>query len=166
MSTLEEKDKSTEGQPQQQQQQQQQQQPPTPKIPFSEFTSKLNSDYQEKIRKYAQKPDYKIHIATAPSNGKARQSDLVTFTRMKLLQYQFDEIEEIRAEATELSMAGKLQKADILTRQMYKKAASYLLWNVSADRPMTEDEYKMSDFAEVRPALDSAMLISLVSDPN
>ena len=138
---------------------------PTPKVPFSDFASGLNAKYQEKIKRYAQMPNYFIHIATADGNGGYKR-DKVMFTRMKLLQFMFDEIEDLRSEANELQVQGKPKQSQDVLKTMYSKAASYLLWNAKEERPMTEQEYRMADLDEVRPALDSAMLISLVTDPN
>lgn len=128
---------------------------------WGQYLNSLNSKYQQKIKDAAQKSKYSLTIRN--ENG---QDESLTFTRMKLLQYQYDEIEDLRAESTELSSINKPKEANKLMRQMYLKAATYILWNVREKRPMTEQEYKMSAFSEVRPALDASILLGLVSDPN
>jgi hypothetical protein len=164
MSTLEEKDKSTEGQQQHQDISANTKSGTTTitaqKLPFASWTESLGQEYQDKIKRYATMPDFKIHIAI--DGGPKRE--VVRFARMKLLQYQFEEIEDLRAEMMDLTTAGKTRQAETVSRQMYRKAASYILWNISADRPMSEDEFKYADISESRPAIDSSLLITLL-DP-
>jgi hypothetical protein len=128
---------------------------------WGQYLNSLNAKYQDKIRKAAQQSKYSLTIRN--SQG---QDESLTFTRMKLLQYQYDEIEDLRAESSEAASANKSKEANKLLRTMYAKAATYILWNVREKRPMTEQEYKMSAFSEVRPALDASILLGLVSDPN
>jgi hypothetical protein len=128
---------------------------------WGQYLNSLNTKYQDKIKEAAQKPKYSLTIRNA--NG---QDESLTFTRMKLLQYQFDEIEDLRAESTEATENKKPKEAGKLMREMYAKAATYILWNVREKRPMTLEEYKMAAFSEVRPALDASILLGLISDPN
>ena len=48
---------------------------------------------------------------------------------------------------------------------MYEKAATFMLWSKRNGAMMTVDEYKHTEFSEIRPALDASMLIGLISDP-
>lgn len=124
------------------------------------YLNSLNSKYQDKIKRMAQLPNYQITMRT--DDGREEKQ---LFTRKKLLQWQFDEIEDLRAQATELAATSARESQKALST-MYKKAATYMLWNPRQQQPMTEDEYRHAVFADIRPALDSAMLISLISDPN
>jgi|SRR5215831_18174145 len=131
------------------------------KTPWSAYMNSLNSKYQDRIRKAAQSPNY-ILTMRYEDGREVKQ----TFSRMKLLQYQFEEIEDLRAEANELSVADKARESTKKLAEMYSRAASYILWNVKEERPMTADEYRHCLFSEVRPALDASMLLGLISDPN
>ena len=84
---------------------------------------------------------------------------------MKLLQWQFDEIEELRALAQEQTTTSPKQSTKSM-QDMYKKAAFYTLFNPQTKKPITEDEYRHCELSDVRPALDAAILLALVSDPN
>lgn len=128
---------------------------------WGQYLNSLNARYQNKIKDAAQKSKYVLTIRN--SNG---QDESLTFTRMKLLQYQYDEIEDLRAESTEATNNNKPKDANKLMRQMYSKAATFILWNVREKRPMSAEEYRMSAFSEVRPALDASILLGLISDPN
>lgn len=129
--------------------------------PWSTYLNSLNAKYQERIKKAAQQSNYNLTMRY--ENGREEKQ---IFTRMKLLQYQFEEIEDLRAEAGELSAADKSREGTKMLANMYRKAANYILWNAKEERPMTDDEYKHCIFSEVRPALDASMLLGLVSDPN
>lgn len=128
---------------------------------WGQYLNNLNARYQNKIKDAAQKQKYSLTVRN--SNG---QDESLTFTRMKLLQYQYDEIEDLRADSTDATNNNKPKEANKLMRQMYAKAATYILWNVREKRAMTPDEYRMTAFADVRPALDASILLGLVSDPN
>jgi hypothetical protein len=134
---------------------------PDSKTPWATYMNSLNSKYQDRIKKAAQSSNYTLTMRY--EDGREERK---IFTRMKLLQYQFDEIEDLRAEANELSAAEKPRDSTHKLAEMYKKAAGYILWNVKEERPMTTDEYKHCIFSEVRPALDASMLLGLISDPN
>lgn len=129
--------------------------------PWSTYLNSLNAKYQERIKKAAQSSNY--HLTMRYENGKEEKQ---IFVRMKLLQYQFEEIEDLRAESSELSDAAKPRESTKILSIMYRKAASYILWNAKEERPMTQDEYAHCIFSEVRPALDASMLLGLISDPN
>ena len=129
--------------------------------PWSAYLNSLNAKYQDRIKKAAQSSNYNLTMRY--ENGKEEKQ---VFVRMKLLQYQFEEIEDLRAESSELSDAGKPRESTKMLTTMYRKAASYILWNAKEERPMTEDEYRHCIFSEVRPALDASMLLGLISDPN
>lgn len=128
---------------------------------WTQYLNSLNEKYQKKIQAAAQQSKYSLTIRNAQG-----QDETLTFTRMKLLQYMYDEIEDLRADANEATANNKAKESNKLTRQMYAKAATYILWNVREKRPMTDEEYKMSAFSEVRPALDASILLGLISDPN
>ncbi len=155
--------------PQQQQQQQQQQQSLPPQqivdseiqTPWSQYLNSLNGLYQKKIQKYAQYSNYTFHLRYEDDRGEEKQ----IFIRKKLLQWQFDELEDLRAEASELATTSPRKAQKALT-QMYEKAATFILWNTKKDHSMTVDEYKHCEFSEIRPALDASMLLGLISDPN
>ena len=127
---------------------------------WGQYLNNLNGRYQEKIRDAAQQSNYNITIRY--EDGREEKQ---VFTRMKMLQWQFDEIEDLRAEATDLTVKSPREAQKALSK-MYTKAATYILFNVKKEKPMTEDEYRHCVFSEVRPALDSAMLLGLISDPN
>jgi hypothetical protein len=154
-------------QPQLIQQQQQSAAAPAPQqiidseiqTPWSQYVNSLNSQYQKKIQKYAQYSNYTFNLCYEDG-----QEEKQVFTRKKLLQWQFDELEDLRAEASELA-ATSPRKAQKALKDMYEKAASFILWNVKKEHSMTADEYKHCEFSEVRPALDASMLLGLVSDP-
>lgn len=131
------------------------------KTPWAGYLNSLNAKYQERIKKAAQQSNYSLTIRR--DNG---QEEKHIFARMKMLQYQFEEIEDLRAEATELSSADKPREGTKMLANMYRKAATYILWNAKEERPMNEDEYRHCIFSEVRPALDASMLLGLISDPN
>lgn len=134
----------------------------TPNIPFSDYTNSLNIKYQEKIKLAAQRSNYTLELVY--EDGKTTH---YTYTRMKLLQWQFDEIEDLRSEAAELAISSvSAIKANKKLKEMYMKAAKYLLFNTTTEKPMTEEEYRHCFFSELRPAIDSSILLSLVSDPN
>lgn len=128
---------------------------------WGQYLNNLNAKYQNKIKEAAQKSKYAITV-----RNNQGQDESLTFSRMKLLQYQYDEIEDLRADSTEATNNNKPKEANKLMRQMYAKAATYILWNVREKRAMTPDEYRMTAFADVRPALDASILLGLVSDPN
>jgi hypothetical protein len=129
---------------------------------FSDYTNSLNSKYQEKIRNAAQSSNYKIDLS-----HKDGMKETITYTRMKLLQWQFDEIEDLRIEAAELSMKSeRMIESNKKLREMYRNAAKYLLFNTKTEKPMTDEEYDSCYFQDLRPAIDSAILLSLISDPN
>jgi hypothetical protein len=127
-----------------------------PTAPFEKY----NLQYQEKIRRWAQYPNYSLNLQYR--DGRKEKQ---VFTRMKLLQWQFEEIETLRAEAQELSITSPT-KSNKALNTMYRKAAAYLLFNPKTEQPMTQEEYDSCYAGELRPALDSALLISLISDPN
>lgn len=129
--------------------------------PWSNYLNSLNSKYQDRIKKAAQQSIYSITIRNENGSEVKQQ-----FTRMKMLQYQFEEVEDLRAQSSELSASNKPREGTKLLSQMYRKAAGYILWNTKEERPMTDDEYRHSVFSEVRPALDASMLLGLISDPN
>lgn len=129
--------------------------------PWSTYLNSLNAKYQNKIKKAAQLSNYNLTIRY--EDGREEKQ---VFSRMKLLQYQFDELEDLRAEATELSSKEKPRDAAKALSNMYTLAARYLLWNAKEDRPMTTEEYKHCYFSDIRPALDASMLLGLLSDPN
>ena len=64
--------------------------------PWSQYLNSLNSQYQNKIRKAAQYSDYTLTLRY--EDGREEKQ---VFTRKKLLQWQFDELEDLRAEASE-----------------------------------------------------------------
>lgn len=128
---------------------------------WGQYLNSLNAKYQNKIKDAAQKSKYSLTVRNTQG-----QDETLTFTRMKLLQYQYEEIEDLRAESTEATNNNKPREANKLMRQMYAKAATFILWNVREKRPMTLEEYRMSAFSDVRPALDASILLGLVSDPN
>lgn len=128
---------------------------------WSVYLNSLNTKYQQRIKQMAQLPNYTLTLRH--EDGKEERQ---VYTRKKLLQWQFDEIEDLRADASELGAKGEARKAQKTLSLMYRKAASYLLFNTKKEEMMTEDEYNHCVFQEVRPALDSAMLIGLISDPN
>lgn len=128
--------------------------------PWSTYLNSLNAKYQDRIRKAAQAPNYNLTMRNEDGHEEKQ-----VFTRMKLLQYQFDELEDLRAEATDFTNKDQPKEAAKATSAMYTKAANYLLWNAKEERPMTEYEYKHCFFPEIRPALDASMLLGLVSDP-
>lgn len=128
---------------------------------WSIYLNSLNAKYQQRIKNMAQLPNYTLTLRD--EDGREERQ---VYTRKKLLQWQFDEIEDLRADATELGAKGEARKAQKTLAQMYRKAANYLLFNTKREEMMGEDEYNHCVFQEVRPALDSAMLIGLISDPN
>lgn len=129
--------------------------------PWSTYLNSLNAKYQDRIKRSAQHSNYTLTMRY--ENGREEKQ---VFTRMKLLQYQYDEIEDLRAESSELSTNNKGRESTKKLSEMYSKAASYMLWNAKEERPMTQDEYNHCVFAEIRPALDASMLLGLISDPN
>src|SRR6266496_5127569 len=150
-------------QQQQQQQQQQQAQAPPEQIvdseiqtPWSNYLNSLNNLYQKKIQKYAQYSNYTFHLRYEDDRGEEKQ----VFARKKLLQWQFDELEDLRAEASELATTSPRKAQKALT-SMYEKAATFILWNMKKEMSMTVDEYKHCEFSEIRPALDASMLLGL-----
>lgn len=124
------------------------------------YLNSLNAQYQEKIRRMAQQSNYTLNMRY--EDGREEKQ---VFTRMKLLQWQFDEIEDLRAEATELATTSPRQAQKALSN-MYAKASGYILFNPKRGKPMTEQEYKHCEFPDIRPAIDASLLLSLVSDPN
>jgi hypothetical protein len=146
--------------------QQQQQQPKQIvdseiQTPWSGYLNSLNNQYQKKIQKAAQHSNYTFNLSY--EDGREEKK---VFTRKKLKQWQFDELEDLRAEATDLAAAQQARKAQKALSEMYQKAATYILWNTREEHNMTVDEYKHCDFPEIRPALDASMLLGLISDPN
>jgi|SRR5215510_235385 len=128
--------------------------------PWGSYLNSLNSKYQKRIQQAAQKTKYEFTMRY--EDGHEQKS---VFHRMKLLQYQYDEIEDLRNEANELGALKPRDSAKALAK-MYLKAAGYIMWNVKEDRPMTTEEYNHCIFSEIRPALDASMLLGLISDPN
>lgn len=128
--------------------------------PWTNYLNSLNSKYQQRIQRMAQVSNYKLNIRYEDGREETQ-----VYTRMKLLQWQFDEIEDLRAEATELA-AKSPREAQKALSAMYLKASGYILFNTKKSRPMSADEYRHCVFSEVRPALDAAMLLGLISDPN
>lgn len=128
--------------------------------PWATYLNSLNAKYQDKIKKAAQVSNYSLTMRY--QDGREEKQ---VFTRMRLLQYQFDELEDLRAEATDLSNKEQPRQAAKALANMYTRAAGYLLWNAKEERPMTTDEYKHCFFSEIRPALDASMLLGLISDP-
>lgn len=128
---------------------------------WSIYLNSLNAKYQQRIKKMAQSPNYTLTLRY--EDGREERQ---VYTRKKLLQWQFDEIEDLRADAAELGAKGEARKAQKALSHMYHQAATYLLFNTKREQMMTEEEYNHCVFQEVRPALDSAMLIGLISDPN
>src|SRR6266496_2616261 len=124
--------------------------------PWSNYLNSLNNLYQKKIQKYAQYSNYTFHLRYEDDRGEEKQ----VFARKKLLQWQFDELEDLRAEASELATTSPRKAQKALT-QMYEKAATFILWNTKKEMSMTVDEYKHCEFSEIRPALDASMLLGL-----
>lgn len=128
---------------------------------WGSYLNSLNVKYQERIRKMAQVSNYTLTLEYEDG-----RSEKQVFIRKKLLQWQFDLIEDLRAEATELGAKGEARKAQKALTSMYLQASSFILFNTKKEKMMTEDEYKHCAVQDLRPALDSAMLITLIPDPN
>ena len=128
--------------------------------PWSQYLNSLNGLYQKRIQKAAQYSNYTFNLRY--EDGREEKK---VFIRKKLVQWQFDELEDLRAEASELAATSLASKSHKALSQMYEKAATYILWNTREEHSMTVDEYKHCEFSEIRPALDASMLIGLISDP-
>lgn len=131
---------------------------------FNQYTSTLGSKYQDKIKDAAQRSKYTLEL-TFEDGHKETQ----TYTRTKLLQWQYDEIEDLRAEASELVTAAnptKPREAAAKSKELYIKAAQYLLFNIKTEKTMTLDEYNHCYFPDLRPVLDAAIMLALLPDPN
>lgn len=126
---------------------------------FGNYLNNLNQQYQEIIKRVAQHSSYTFTIRHEDGT-----EERIEFARRKLLQWQFDEIEDLRAEATELTVT-KPREARKAISAMYLKASAYILWNIKKKEPMNEYEYNHAEFSDLRPALDAALLLSLVSAP-
>jgi hypothetical protein len=131
----------------------------TVQTPWATYLNSLNGKYQDRIRKAAQASNYSLTMIY--EDGREEKH---VFIRRKLVQWQFDAIEELRADSTELSNSDKPKLAAKTLARMYSQAATYLLWHAKEDRAMTEDEYKHCVFSEIRPALDASMLLGLITD--
>jgi hypothetical protein len=127
---------------------------------WSVYINSLNGKYQEKIKRLASLPNYNLHLRY--EDGREEKQ---VFTRMKLLQWQFDELEDLRSSSQELATTSPRESTKSM-QKMYKKAAGYILFNPQTKKPITEDEYKHCELSDVRPALDAAILLALVGDPN
>jgi hypothetical protein len=125
--------------------------------PTGQYLNSLNALYQGKLTKWAKLPNYTIHFR---KDGK---EDKQVYERMKILQHEFDEIEDLRTQSVDLERESKYA-AWQKSKEMYRKAASYTLFNPKTQRPMTEEEYKYCHLEDIRPAIDSALLIALISE--
>ena len=123
-----------------------------------QYLNSLNSLYQGKLMKWAKLPNYMIR--SRDENGNEHKQ---VYTRMKILQWQFDEIEDYRTESVDLERESK-RGAWEKSKEMYKRAAGYVLYNPKTEKPMTKEEYKSCYLEDLRPAIDSSLLIALVSD--
>jgi hypothetical protein len=127
---------------------------------WSTYINNLNGKYQEKIKRFAAMPNYAFHLRY--EDGREEKQ---VFTRMKLLQWQFDELEDLRSSSQELATTSPRESTKSM-QKMYKKAAGYILFNPQTKKAISEDEYRHCELSDLRPALDAAILLALVGDPN